>query len=38
VEEGKTVLLAFDKEGRLRHFEAGRPDPEAARRIWSAVR
>lgn len=38
VEEGKTVLLGYDEEGRLRRFEAGRPDPEAARRVWSAVR
>lgn len=37
VDEGRTVLLAFDARGERRFSHAGTPCEQAARRAWSAA-
>ena len=37
VEEGDTVVLAYDKKGRLVHEERGKPSQKSASQIWKSL-
>ncbi|WP_347275520.1 hypothetical protein [Candidatus Kuenenia sp.] len=38
VPKGKTIILVYDRDGKLVHLEAGKPSAQAAETMWKKVK